>query len=121
MRYVAKNTRCSKRYVLWTASKSVANTVRGQYGAGVIDGVPVKAYREEPGVDPQSMTETYVAMQLNIDNWRWAGVPYFLRTGKRLTRRKTEIAIQFKQARSRCSRYAGRCPDTQCSQLAHPA
>src|SRR6267378_4135684 len=74
------------------------NTVRGQYGAGVIDGVPVKAYREEPGVDPQSMTETYVAMQLNIDNWRWAGVPYFLRTGKRLTRRKTEIAIQFKQA-----------------------
>jgi glucose-6-phosphate 1-dehydrogenase len=50
------------------------NTVRGQYGAGVIDGVPVKAYREEPGVDPQSMTETYVAMQLNIDNWRWAGV-----------------------------------------------
>jgi glucose-6-phosphate 1-dehydrogenase len=75
-----------------------SNTVRGQYGAGVINGVPVKAYREEPGVDPQSMTETYVAMQLNIDNWRWAGVPYFLRTGKRLTRRRTEIAIQFKQA-----------------------
>jgi glucose-6-phosphate 1-dehydrogenase len=49
-------------------------------------------------VDSQSMIETYIAMQLNIDNWRWAGVPYFLRTGKRLTRRKTEIAIQFKQA-----------------------
>jgi len=74
------------------------NTVRGQYAAGIINNVPVKAYREEPGVNPESMTETYVAMQLNIDNWRWAGVPYFLRTGKRLTRRTTEIAIQFKQA-----------------------
>jgi glucose-6-phosphate 1-dehydrogenase len=74
------------------------NTVRGQYGAGIINNVPVRGYREEPGVDPASMTETYVAMQLNIDNWRWAGVPFFLRTGKRLTRRKTEIAIQFKQA-----------------------
>ena len=74
------------------------NTVRGQYGAGFINNLPVKAYREEPGVDPASMTETYIAMQLNIDNWRWAGVPFFLRTGKRLTRRKTEIAIQFKQA-----------------------
>jgi glucose-6-phosphate 1-dehydrogenase len=74
------------------------NTVRGQYGAGFINNLPVKAYREEPGVDPASMTETYIAMQLNIDNWRWAGVPFFLRTGRRLTRRKTEIAIQFKQA-----------------------
>jgi glucose-6-phosphate 1-dehydrogenase len=74
------------------------NTVRGQYGAAFINNVPVKAYREEPGVHPASLTETYVAMQLDIDNWRWAGVPFFLRTGKRLTRRKTEIAIQFKQA-----------------------
>ena len=74
------------------------NTVRGQYGAGFINNVPVKAYREEPGVDPASVTETYIAMQCDIDNWRWAGVPFFLRTGKRLTRRKTEIAIQFKQA-----------------------
>src|SRR3984893_15050630 len=74
------------------------NTVRGQYGAGFINNVPVKAYREEPGVHPASLTETYVAMQLNIDNWRWAGVPFFLRTGTRLTRGKTEIAIQFKQA-----------------------
>src|SRR6202023_379006 len=74
------------------------NTVRGQYGASFINHLPVKAYREEPGVDPASMTETYIAMQLNIDNWRWAGVPLFLRAGKRLTRRKTEIAIQFKQA-----------------------
>jgi glucose-6-phosphate 1-dehydrogenase len=74
------------------------NTVRGQYAAGVINGQPLPAYREEPGVDPASMTETYVAMQLSIDNWRWAGVPFYLRTGKRMTRRTTEIAIQFKQA-----------------------
>ncbi len=74
------------------------NTVRGQYGAGVIRGQPVVAYREEPGVAPDSMTETYIAMRLGIDNWRWAGVPFYLRTGKRLTRRTTEIAIQFKQA-----------------------
>jgi glucose-6-phosphate 1-dehydrogenase len=54
--------------------------------------VPVKGYREEPGVNSECTTETYVAMQLNIDNWRWAGVPYFLRTGKRLTRRTTELS-----------------------------
>jgi len=74
------------------------NVVRGQYGAGFINGVPVAGYREEPGVKPDSMTETDVALQLEIDNWRWAGVPFYLRTGKRLTRRTTEIAIQFKQA-----------------------
>jgi glucose-6-phosphate 1-dehydrogenase len=73
-------------------------TVRGQYGAGVVNGKPFPAYREEPGVAHDSNTETYVAMQLGIDNWRWAGVPFYLRTGKRLTRRTTEIAIQFKQA-----------------------
>jgi glucose-6-phosphate 1-dehydrogenase len=74
------------------------NTVRGQYGAGKIGGKPVQAYRAEPGVARDSTTETYVAMRLGIDNWRWAGVPFYLRTGKRLTRRTTEIAIQFKQA-----------------------
>jgi glucose-6-phosphate 1-dehydrogenase len=74
------------------------NTVRGQYGAGQIVGKPAQAYREEPGVAADSKTETYVAMRLGIDNWRWAGVPFYLRTGKRLTRRTTEIAIQFKQA-----------------------
>ena len=74
------------------------NAVRGQYGAGVIGGRTVVAYRDEPGVAPASTTETYVALRLGIDNWRWAGVPFFLRTGKRLTRRTTEIAIQFKQA-----------------------
>jgi glucose-6-phosphate 1-dehydrogenase len=74
------------------------NSVRGQYGAGEIEGKSVQAYREEPGVAPESLTETYVAMRLGIDNWRWAGVPFYLRTGKRLTRRTTEIAIHFKQA-----------------------
>ena len=74
------------------------NTVRGQYGAGEIGGAPVQAYRSEPGVAADSGTETYVAMRLGIDNWRWAGVPFYLRTGKRMTRRTTEIAIQFKQA-----------------------
>src|SRR5207237_262810 len=73
------------------------NVVRGQYTAGVVRGVPVKAYREEEGVAPDSMTETYVALRLGIDNWRWAGVPFYMRTGKALTRRTTEIAIQFKQ------------------------
>jgi glucose-6-phosphate 1-dehydrogenase len=74
------------------------NAVRGRYGSGEIEGKPVGAYREEPGVARDSRTETYVAMRLGIDNWRWAGVPFYLRTGKRLARRTTEIAIQFKQA-----------------------
>jgi len=74
------------------------NTVRGQYGEGVFRGRPAVAYREEPDVAPDSTTETYIAMRLGIDNWRWAGVPFYLRTGKRLSRRTTEIAIQFKQA-----------------------
>jgi len=74
------------------------NTVRGQYAVGKLGDTADKAYRAEPGVAPDSATETYVAMRLGIDNWRWAGVPFYLRTGKRMTRRTTEIAIQFKQA-----------------------
>ncbi|HEV2302007.1 MAG TPA: glucose-6-phosphate dehydrogenase [Stellaceae bacterium] len=74
------------------------NVVRGQYAAGTLRGTPASAYRKEPGVAPDSGTETYVALRLDIDNWRWAGVPFYLRTGKRMTRRSTEIAIQFKQA-----------------------
>ena len=74
------------------------NVVRGQYAAGSMNGAAVQAYRQEPGVKPDSMTETYVALRLGIENWRWAGVPFYLRTGKRLTRRTTEIAIHFKQA-----------------------
>src|SRR6201997_3828591 len=74
------------------------NAVRGQYGPGEIGGKSAQAYREEPGVAGDSTTETYVAMRLGIDNWRWAGVPFYLRTGKRLNRRTTEIVIQFKRA-----------------------
>jgi glucose-6-phosphate 1-dehydrogenase len=73
-------------------------TVRGQYGEGTIDGEPVPGYRSEQNVQPDSHTETFVAMKLYIDNWRWAGVPFYLRTGKRLPGRATEIAIQFKRA-----------------------
>ena len=72
------------------------HVVRGQYAAGQIDGVPVPGYREERGVAPDSRTETFVAARLSIDNWRWAGVPFLVRTGKRLARRTTEIAVTFK-------------------------
>jgi glucose-6-phosphate 1-dehydrogenase len=72
--------------------------IRGQYGEGVIQKEKVQAYRVEPGVSPDSKTETFVAMKLNIDNWRWAGVPFYLRTGKRMAKRHTEINIQFKRA-----------------------
>ncbi len=71
--------------------------VRGQYVRGVIDGGGVSAYREEPKVAPDSITETYAALKLLVDNWRWQGVPFYLRTGKRLARRVTEIAIQFRK------------------------
>jgi glucose-6-phosphate 1-dehydrogenase len=76
---------------------ALSHTVRGQYGAGWIDGERVAAYREEPGVNPQSLRETFVAMKVDIDNWRWAGTPFYLRTGKRLPKRATEIAIQFRR------------------------
>jgi glucose-6-phosphate 1-dehydrogenase len=74
------------------------NVVRAQYAAGVIEGKSISAYREEPNVAPNSVTETYVAMKLTIDNWRWAGVPFYLRTGKALGGKRSQIVIQFKQA-----------------------
>jgi len=74
--------------------------VRGQYGAGTVLGKPVNAYRQEPKVSAESNTETFVAMELEIDNWRWAGVPFYCRTGKHMSQRLTEIAIRFKQAPS---------------------
>ncbi|TMJ89787.1 MAG: glucose-6-phosphate dehydrogenase [Alphaproteobacteria bacterium] len=74
------------------------NAVRGQYGAGELLGKKVGDYRHEPNVAPNSGTETYVALKLGIDNWRWAGVPFYLRTGKRLSARTTEIAVHFRQA-----------------------
>jgi len=73
------------------------NSVRGQYAAGELCGEKVPAYRSELGVAAESRTETFVALKLNIDNWRWAGVPFYLRTGKRMAKRHTEIAIQFKR------------------------
>lgn len=73
-------------------------TVRGQYSEGWVLGQPYPGYREEARVDPNSTTETYVALKLFIDNWRWAGVPFYLRTGKHLPRRVSEIAIQFQKA-----------------------
>jgi glucose-6-phosphate 1-dehydrogenase len=72
-------------------------SVRGQYGDGILGEERVPRYRAEPGVNPESRTETFVALKLNIDNWRWAGVPFYLRTGKRMAKRHTEIAIQFKR------------------------
>jgi glucose-6-phosphate 1-dehydrogenase len=72
------------------------DVVRGQYGPGWVAGKPVPGYRAEPEVDPRSETETYVAARLVIDDWRWSGVPFYLRVGKRLPKRATEIAIQFK-------------------------
>ena len=72
------------------------NVVRGQYGPGWVAGQPVVGYRQETNVDPLSETETFVATRLLIDDWRWSGVPFYLRTGKRMPKRATEIAIQFK-------------------------
>jgi glucose-6-phosphate 1-dehydrogenase len=78
--------------------EEVARTaVRGQYGEGAAGHERSLAYRNEPMVSPTSNTETYVALKLQIDNWRWSGVPFYLRTGKRLARRATEIAIQFRR------------------------
>jgi len=77
--------------------KVLDHAVRGQYGEGEIDGKHVPGYRTEPNVDPASTTETFVALALNIDNWRWAGVPFYLRTGKRLPTRSTEIVIRFRR------------------------
>ena len=81
-----------------TGKDVITQTIRAQYGPGWVSGQPVKGYTEEDGVSATSTTETYVAMKMFIDNWRWAGVPFYLRTGKHLPKRVTEIAIQFKQA-----------------------
>jgi glucose-6-phosphate 1-dehydrogenase len=85
-------------------------TVRAQYENGDIDGVVVRGYREEPRVNSQSTTETYAAFKLSLDNWRWAGVPFYLRTGKRLTAKKSEVVIQFKQPPLALFRQASMAP-----------
>ena len=81
-----------------TPADVVNSTVRGQYGPGNMGGSPAVGYRTGKGINPESQIETFVALKLFVDNWRWAGVPFYLRTGKRLPRRVSEIAVQFKTA-----------------------
>jgi glucose-6-phosphate 1-dehydrogenase len=83
-----------------TGPEIAINVVRGQYAAGAINGKPVVGYREEQNVDPKSTTETFVALRINIDDWRWADVPVYLRVGKRLPKSGTEISVHFKKAPS---------------------
>ena len=84
---------------VWRAIPAIPilNAVRGQYGPGIVEGQHVVGYRDEERVSPESGTETFAALRLEIENWRWAGVPFYLRAGKRLKKRATEISIQFKQ------------------------
>jgi glucose-6-phosphate 1-dehydrogenase len=101
---------------VWQAIKPIdcASTVRGQYGPGIVDGKPVKGYREEDRVNPKSQTETFAAIKLEIENWRWAGVPFYLRAGKRLQKRATEITVQIKQPPMLLfDRQRGPCADIQ--------
>jgi glucose-6-phosphate 1-dehydrogenase len=88
----------AEKVKVWKAVQAIhpADTVRGQYGPGIVDGKPVVGYRQEDRVHPRSQTETYAALRLEIENWRWAGVPFYIRAGKRLAKRVTEISIQFK-------------------------
>ncbi len=80
-----------------TPEEVLTNAVRGQYGPGEVSGKQLSSYREEPDVNPQSNTDTFVALKLQVDNWRWAGVPFYLRTGKSLAKRTTEIVVQFRR------------------------
>lgn len=95
-----------------TPEEVAEETVRGQYGFGELRGEVVKGFRQEEGVDDQSVTESYVALRAKIDNWRWAGTPFLLRTGKRLRNRVSEIAVQFRQPPLRLFRAPG-MPDGQ--------
>ena len=97
--FTADSVRNEKVKVLRSLHTPDPNAVvRGQYGRGFVEGMEVPGYREEDGVDPGSMTETYVAAKLFVDNWRWADTPFYVRMGKRLGRRETTVAIQFKRA-----------------------
>jgi glucose-6-phosphate 1-dehydrogenase len=97
--FEAEGVRAEKLKV-WRAIEPipVEDTVRGQYGPGKIDGQTVVGYRQEDRVNPDSVTETFAAMKLYIENWRWAGVPFYIRAGKRLHTRVTEVTVTFKQA-----------------------
>jgi len=102
-RFDATSVRNEKIKVLqsmrpFTTESVWKDVVRGQYGPGQIDGKPVVGYRQEPGVKPDSSTDTFAALKLHVDNWRWSGVPFYLRSGKRLGHPHTEVAILFKRA-----------------------
>jgi glucose-6-phosphate 1-dehydrogenase len=102
-RFDATSVRNEKIKVLqsmraFTTESVWKDVVRGQYGPGQIDGKPVPGYRQEPGVKPDSSTDTFAALKLHVDNWRWNGVPFYLRSGKRLAHPHTEVAILFKRA-----------------------
>jgi glucose-6-phosphate 1-dehydrogenase len=99
-----------------TRHEVARDVVRGQYDKGWIAGQPVKSFREEKEVDPESETETFVASRFEIDDWRWSGVPFYLRTGKRLAKRATEIAIEFKDVPHRL--FADAATDPQPNLLA---
>src|SRR5262252_3857504 len=97
--FAADSVRNEKVKVLHSLSTpGPRNVVRGQYGPGYVEGQEVVGYRDEPGVAHDSLTETYVAAKLFVDNWRWADTPFYVRAGKRLARRETSIAIEFKRA-----------------------
>ena len=97
--FAAEDVRTEKaKLVEAVHAVQVTDAVRGQYTAGTEFGQPVVGYRQEPNVDPNSRTETYVALKIEFQNWRWAGVPFYVRTGKRMADRRTEITIHFKPA-----------------------
>jgi glucose-6-phosphate 1-dehydrogenase len=103
IRFDAHSVRTEKAEILEAIQtqgeeEALRNSVRGQYLSGKIGDTMIADYRKTPDVKPDSNTETYVALKLNIDNWRWAGVPFYLRTGKALGIKRTEVAIKFKQA-----------------------
>jgi glucose-6-phosphate 1-dehydrogenase len=102
-RFAADSVRAEKAQLLEAVqlqnrAEALRNSVRAQYDDGFVDNQRVEAYRKTKDVDPHSTTETYVALRLMIDNWRWANVPFYLRTGKALRGKQTEVAIKFKQA-----------------------
>ena len=101
---------------VWRAVKPVPleDTVRGQYGPAKVDGKDIVGYRQEDRVNPQSQTETFVALKLEIENWRWAGVPFYLRAGKRLKKRETGITVLFKKAPLRLFRQSA---GAKCDEL----
>jgi glucose-6-phosphate 1-dehydrogenase len=99
VRFAADDIRNKKVEVLRAITPVAPDeVVFGQYTAGTVGGEPVAGYRDEPGVDPESTTETAVAMRLGIDSWRWEGVPFYIRTGKRFPRRLTRIVVRFQEA-----------------------